>query len=323
MKIRQGIAALTFSCAGIVSAQELSLSSPIDCDLTRDCYIQQYVDRDPSERAKDYRCAPLSYDGHKGTDFALGSPIQMQAGVRVLAAAGGTVTGIRDGMPDTGVSGSDPADLAGRECGNGVVIDHGDGWETQYCHMRQGSIVANKGQKVVAGDPLGMVGQSGQAEFAHVHLSVRRDGAVIDPFDPEGAVDCSAPLISTLWAAPPPYRAGGLLEVGFADHVPDFATIRSGNGATDALSMTSPALVIFGYTFGTRQDDVMLLSITGPQGVVISDAIRLERTQAQAFRAIGKRRASTPWPAGTYTGTATLMRGKEKVDQRITTKLLE
>ena len=63
---------LTFiSLAVPATAGELSLSSPIDCDLNGPCYIQQYVDHDASKGASDFTCSGLSYDGHKGTDFAL------------------------------------------------------------------------------------------------------------------------------------------------------------------------------------------------------------------------------------------------------------
>ena len=323
MMICRGVIALALSCAGQASAQELSLIPPIDCDLTKDCYIQQYVDHDPSAGARDFRCAPLTYDGHKGTDFAPVSHSQMQAGVPVIAAAAGVVKGLRDGMADTGTSGSTDTDLAGRECGNGVVLDHGGGWETQYCHLQQGSVVVTKGEKVAAGAPLGLVGQSGQAAFAHVHLSVRRNGAVIDPFDPKAEADCTIAPETTLWAAPLSYRPGGFLQVAFADNVPDFTAIRAGHGTTEALTINSPALVVFGHTFGTQRGDVMALSITGPNGELVADEITLDRTQAQAFRAIGKRRSAAQWEAGTYTGTVTLMRGTEQIDRRETVLVLE
>ena len=59
------------SLAVPATAGEFSLLSPIDCDLTGPCYIQQYVDHDPSDANSDFLCTGLSYDGHKGTDFAL------------------------------------------------------------------------------------------------------------------------------------------------------------------------------------------------------------------------------------------------------------
>jgi D-3-phosphoglycerate dehydrogenase len=57
-------------------------------------------------------------------------------------------------MPDTGLRG----EIAGRECGNGVVIAHEDGWETQYCHMRRGSVAVQPGERVARGQTLGLVG---------------------------------------------------------------------------------------------------------------------------------------------------------------------
>jgi hypothetical protein len=70
--IRASLTAVVALCAATtyVGAQELVLSSPIDCSLGDDCYIQQYVDHTDGEGVSDFRCSSLSYDGHKGTDFA-------------------------------------------------------------------------------------------------------------------------------------------------------------------------------------------------------------------------------------------------------------
>ena len=76
------------------------LQQPIDCELGETCYIQNYVDADPSSDYADFACGKLSYDGHKGTDFALPTLADMQRGVDVLAAAPGRVLGTRDGMKD-------------------------------------------------------------------------------------------------------------------------------------------------------------------------------------------------------------------------------
>jgi len=60
--------------------------------------------------------------------------------------------------------------VKGKECGNGVVITHGDGYETQLCHLKQASIIVQKGDQVKKGDILGFVGTSGASEFPHVHF---------------------------------------------------------------------------------------------------------------------------------------------------------
>lgn len=298
-------ALLTLALAHPAGAFELAF--PLDCTLGETCHIQQYVDHDPGPGAQDFTCAGLSYDGHDGTDFALATRADMAAGVDVLAAAAGTVKGLRDGV----------ADFApfppGKECGNGVVVDHGSGWETQYCHLKQGSVTVKVGETVAPGTVLGQVGQSGQAEFPHLHLSLRHNGTELDPFSPEPTT-CGKPA-SDLWIKDIPYQPGGLLSIGLARAVPDYAAIKAGLPSPN-LPADAPALVIWTYVFGTRAGDALLLSITGPEGNVITERITFEKPQAQAFRAVGRKLKTAGWPLGTYTGAARMMRGDTELGQQ-------
>src|SRR3990170_2240552 len=68
--------------------------------------------------------------------------------VAVLASADGTVKGLRDGMDDILIDNLTKETVKDRECGNGVVLDHGGGWETQYCHLLKGSVSVKKGDQV-------------------------------------------------------------------------------------------------------------------------------------------------------------------------------
>ncbi len=54
-----------------------------------------------------------------------------------------------------------------------MLIDHDGGWQTQYCHMKKGSIRVREGDAGAVGTPLGEVGLSGMTEFPHVHFTVR------------------------------------------------------------------------------------------------------------------------------------------------------
>ena len=74
--------------AAPATARDPILSLPVDCTLGDDCFILQYADADPGRGAADYTCGPMSYDGHKGTDFAVPSFAAMAEGVDVIAAAG-------------------------------------------------------------------------------------------------------------------------------------------------------------------------------------------------------------------------------------------
>lgn len=314
--LRAACAAL-LSLAASPAASDFVLALPIDCTPGETCHIQQLPDHDPGPGAQDFTCGGLTYDGHKGTDFALPSLAEMQAGVAVLAAAPGVVAGVRDEMPDRYYTGSTSAQVDGRECGNGVVLRHEDGWETQYCHMRLGSVLVRPGDRVETGTPLGQVGLSGQTQFPHVHLSVRHDGAPVDPFAPT-ATDCGAPG-PDLWSDTPAFTAGGVIAAGFASGIPDYDRIKEGQAAQDDLPADAPALVLFGYAYGSHAGDVLRLDIQGPDGPFLAQDITIDQPQAQFFRATGKRLTRTSWPAGTYTGTVTLLRDGDVIGAKTAT----
>lgn len=306
------LAALTALCSLAMPAMagEFSLRQPIDCTLGETCFVQQYVDHDPGPGAQDFTCGPQSYDGHKGTDFGLPSFAAMRAGVNVLASAPGVVMGLRDGEPDTGIG----PGTQDKECGNGVVLDHGDGWQTQYCHMKRGSVTVRKGQRVEVGEMLGQVGFSGQTQFPHVHLSVRRNGQVVDPFDPDGKITCGTPETRTLWQTPLPVSPGGMISAGFAPQVPEFDAVKDGSASTEQMSAQVPALVVWGYAFGSRPGDSLRIEIIGPEGPFLQTVTPLDKAQAQFFRAAGKKRPKQGFTAGRYQGYIALIRNGKIVD---------
>ncbi|WP_323763584.1 M23 family metallopeptidase [Marinovum sp.] len=315
--IRRLAACLISGSASLVAAEPFSLVFPVDCTLGETCHIQHYLDHDPGPGARDYTCEGLSYDGHQGTDIALPSIADMSAGVTVRAAAPGVVRGLRDGVADRLYDGQD---LSGQDCGNGIAITHAEGWETQYCHLRNGSVAVTPGQQVAAGTPLGEVGLSGRTQFPHLHLTLRRDGEVIDPFAPEGAGTCDS--AATLWQDTPAYRPGGLLSVGFAQRVPSLAEITEGS-ADDAPPRRDTALVGFGQVFGARAGDSLRIVIEGPSGRVIGHDAPIDRPQAVLFRAAGRKAQPGGWPAGSYRLSVTLLRDGQSLETRSTALRLD
>lgn len=168
-------------CLGYsVAAHGVTFIPPVAPPERGYCFIQNYVDVDPEHGGQDCYAHSRSYEQHKGTDFRV-SYDAMLAGVEVLAAADGTVLRTRDGMDDNFLQ-DGMIDVEGRECGNGVIIDHGDGWQTQYCHLKKNSVLVAQGESVKAGSVLGKVGLSGQTEFAHVHFQVTCRGEIVCPF---------------------------------------------------------------------------------------------------------------------------------------------
>lgn len=269
-----------------------SLIIPIDCNLGQDCYIMHYVDRDPTPKEVDFACGRQTYDGHKGTDFGIRNLEVMKAGVSVLAAAKGTVLRVRDGLKDELVDEqSDQQAVEGQECGNGMIIDHGNGWETQYCHLQNGSIMVQPGTEVEQGTVLGEVGSSGLASFPHVHLVVRYQGEVIDPFvGTNSSTGCNLKL-NPLWKKPLEYVPTGLIESGFAPLPPEQQELWQGKYAEDQLSLNIPALVFWVHTYGVLEGDTEKWHLLDPNGeMTLQQEQQLEKSYRTWVSYVGTRK---------------------------------
>jgi hypothetical protein len=299
-------------------AAALELSVPIACTPGVDCFVQQYVDRDKGPGVRDYACGAETYDGHKGADIRLRTTAEVAKGVGVLASAPGTVIGARDGMADHLVrTDADRAGVAALECGNGVRIDHGEGWITQYCHMRKGSIAVKKGDEVKLGAKLGEVGYSGQAAFAHVHIEVTKDGKVIDPFLPEPEAACGK-AENSLWTesarAALAYQPGTLLGLGFADHPLSVEELES--GAVLVAPSTESPMVAYAWAINLREGDKLEVSLVKDRAPLAENSVTLDRGKAQYMLFAGKKRPPGGWTSGTYTAVVKILRdGKPVIDE--------
>ena len=69
-----------------------------------------------------------------------------------------------------------------RSYGNYYIIDHGNGYQTLYAHLRK-DLPYNIGDYVKEGQILGYMGDSGNAYGAHLHFEVRHNGKKINPID--------------------------------------------------------------------------------------------------------------------------------------------
>ncbi len=280
------------------------LSLPIDCKIGPSCFIQNYADQRKGKGYTDYHCGFLTNDRHTGTDFRLVDHKTMAEGVAVLAAAAGTVSSVRDGMPDVDVR------LVGREAvddrglGNAVIIDHGGGWRTLYGHMRRSSVAVSKGQKVVSGQKLGLIGLSGLTEFPHVHFEVRFGKRPIDPFVGLMTHTSCAAGKKNLWRpdalAHLAYRPTFLLGAGFSDRPLTRAALQYGLYERSTLPRKSGSLNFGVFIAGLYNGDRYALHLQDANGKTIRTKNGIiNRSRAVQFLKLEFKR-NTPLPAGRY-----------------------
>lgn len=318
-KISKSTTTQSLSAKSAVASPAFGL--PIDCKLGKNCYVMHYVDRDPSKEVIDFGCGRQTYDGHNGTDFGIANRQRMNAGVAVIAVADGKVLRGRDGVEDVLIANqAEKAAVQGTECGNGLVIDHGNGWTAQYCHLRKGSVVAKPGTKVKKGMVLGMVGASGLASFPHVHLTVRYQDKVVDPF--VGVNDSKSCSITrqSLWSQPLSYVPTGLISAGFAPQPPTQSDLWQGKyenpsiaiagGASGAIG--APALLFWVHSYGVLTGDTEKLQLVSPQGKAVVNQNKVINSPARSYVSFGGRRSFT---SGKWQGKYQLLRDNKVLVQ--------
>lgn len=115
---------------------------------------------------------PTSWRGHNAWDMGVAGATTVPAITPVF----GTVSG----CAQTGNNGG---------MGTYVIIEDEKGRSHRFMHMIENSLVVSSGDSVSQGDKLGIIGNTGDSQGAHLHYDVTVNGERIN--DPIDAFDCS------------------------------------------------------------------------------------------------------------------------------------
>ena len=277
LRMRQRIRTLqqTGALAPFDASKQVSFIQPIklvNAPLETSILTAQFVDHDQTNpgSVQDYRCSDRTYDfqgyNHTGTDFvAYPFPWRMidNDSVTVVAAAAGTIVERSDGHADRNCSFGGTGD-------NMVVLVHADGSQSSYAHMKKGSVTTKAvGERVEAGEYLGVIGSSGASTAPHLHFEVKDSaGNLIDPFfDPANAT-CNTLNQSSWWAEQPEYFDAGINKLMTSSARPSLQ--QCGDAITHDTDSFLPGETVHLSAFYRNQlsEDITQFQLMRPDGSI-------------------------------------------------------
>lgn len=291
-----------------------SLGWPVDCTLGETCWIARYPDKYTDSTPMDYTCGVRTQEGHDGTDIAFSDLSALAADIPVRAAADGVVWRVRDGVEDQILKPGDENTVSKIGCGNVVILQHPGGWQTNYCHMKNGSVSVEPGQSIAKGTQVGVIGVSGLTEFPHLHFMVRRaheGGKVsVDPFDGQPLTEgCNVNNRKNggLWNVPIDYQETALLPPLVTEKRADRATMWQPQPSR--VNANTRVLYFQARGFHVQEGDTWRLQLTAPDGSLFRDREETQyKSQQRITIALGVARPEGGFKSGEWSATVSLFR---------------
>lgn len=302
-------------------AHRLKLAWPLACKPNTDCFVSGYPDLQAGTNPtnpQDYRCGSRTQSGLQGVDIRFSDVQTALDNQKVLAMAPGRVVFAKNDMPDN----ADPRRANRAPCGNEVRILHASGYQTRYCHLREGSLLVFPGQAVDTGHVLGMVGYSGDTQMPKLTVYTEQDGHLLDPFTGRALNapgDCYSSLDKSLWQPDVPYPDVLVMATGFANYLPTQEDVKNGVNPPKQAGKESHHLAAWVQVFGLRKNDHELLEIRDPSGEVWQKLDRYSQFNAPEWLTfVQGARGEKPLPKGVWKANYRLTRdGRVLVEREL------
>lgn len=288
---------------------------PLACDdAGRSCFIIGYPDMDQSaEAARDFACGPATSEGDPFLRIGLPDVATLTLGALVVAADAGKVIDATDGLPDLVASSKSQIKKGTPVCGNGVVIDHGLGKTTAYCHLKRGSIRVKAGDTVTRGQVIAAVGQSGVALWPQLGFSIQQNGYTIDPItgsSPAEGCGFKPRRVLDLPEGFKEYQPVAIPTMGFATSAQTAQAVALGKVVRLVqINPSSPALNMWGMLLGVKKGDVVETVLKDGRGRIFhQQKLTMDKDSDRQLINFTRPRGYAYWREGTYSGTITVTR---------------
>lgn len=245
---------LSLFASAVCTAQTLRFTQPVLGEIGKDVFLVNHVDHDTaSDGIRNYACKVYTYDGHDGTDFVIPSFRHMDSGVTVVAAASGKVIAVVDSLYDR-----NKLSIKENGFGNYIALQHAEGYVSYYAHIRKNSALVRVGQHVASGQPIALVGSSGNSSDPHLHFELWRR---VDPF----AGQCGD--VTSLWSDQ--HDISG--EHAVVDHdittwPPTLDTLRERPPHVSLVDTTASTITAWSVHNGIDANDVISIAWYMPSG---------------------------------------------------------
>lgn len=323
---------LVFLALAPARAMASPLMFPLVCEAGQACFIIGYPDMDKApDSAKDYACGPATSEADPFLRIGLPDVATLTLGLFVVAADKGRVIDASDGLPDLVASSKSQIKKGTPVCGNGIVIDHGAGMTTAYCHLKRGSIRVKTGDHVERGQVIANVGQSGVALWPQLGFSIQKNGYAIDPItggsDAEGC-GFKPRSVLELPEAFKTYQPAAIVNLGFAIGPQTSQNVALGKAERFAqIAPSSPTMTLWGMVVGLKKGDVVKTSLADGRGRIFhQQSLVMDKDKDRQLINFSRQRGYAYWRAGTYTGEVIVARtinAKEHVVKRSVNILVE